>query len=244
MLAFAEMLKNLTPVKRMFSKESSFRKRFFERITDLLAIILSIYLALNIEGWAEKRIEHKRLIQYYQNLASEIEKDTVSLSQVIADAEKHIQTTGTHINLLRDYKPTLLDTITSLYRGMLSSEVFYSSQMISYQAMVLSGDLRLIEDLEVREELIELEEVYKSLKIYEELYLNFILNRLTTAFSESFDLLSMQLVNEKYYSQHNYRNLVAEFYAHNANRLNQYNEAMKKARETREVILNELHEKK
>jgi hypothetical protein len=124
MLAFPEMLKSLTPVKRVFSKGSSFRKHFLEKIGDLLAIILSIYLALSIEGWAEKRIEHKRLIHYYQNLVEEIEKDSISLAEASVDAEKHIETTRSHIRLLREYKPALQDTITSLYKGMLSSMLF------------------------------------------------------------------------------------------------------------------------
>ena len=67
MLAFPEILKSLTPIKKSLNKESSFRKHFLAKITDLLAIVISIYLALSIEGWAEKRNEHKRMLQYYEN---------------------------------------------------------------------------------------------------------------------------------------------------------------------------------
>jgi hypothetical protein len=116
--------------------------------------------------------------------------------------------------------------------------------MISYQAMVLSGDIKLIENMEVKEKLIELEEVYKSLKIYEDMYLDFISKELTKTFSDSFDLLDMKLINQQYYTQYTYRNLVAAFYSLNANRLEQYKKALIKARESREVIVNELHEKK
>ena len=37
MLAFPEMLKSLTPIKGAFSKGSSFRKHFFEKVADILA---------------------------------------------------------------------------------------------------------------------------------------------------------------------------------------------------------------
>ena len=240
MLAFPEMLKNLTPVRRLFSKESSFRKHFLEKLADLLAIVVSIYLALSIEGWAEKRIEHKKLLHYYHNLIDEIAKDTVSLHDALADAEKHLSSTESHIRLLRRYNPSKLDSVTGLFRGMLNSELFYESEMISYQAMILSGDIRLIENLRVKEQLIGLEGVYKSVKLYEDLYLDFITKDLTQAFSGNFDLIEMRLTNKEKYTTTEYRNLVVEFYSLNSSRVAQYQEAIKKARETLETIKNEL----
>jgi len=244
MLAFPEILKTLTPVKRFFSKGSASRKHFFERLTDLVTIILSIYLALTIEGWAEKRIEHKRLMQYYHNLRDEIAKDSVSLTEVIADAENHINSTKSHIGILRAYNSTLQDSVAGFFRGMLSSEVFYSSEMISYQAMVLSGDIRLIEDLKVKQKLIELEEAYKGLKIYEELYLTFITEDLTRAYAESFDLLDMKLIEEDNFTQTGYRNLVAEFLSLNLTRQQQYRASLKVARETLALFQQESGKKK
>lgn len=240
MLALSEILKNLTPIKRAFHKGSSFRKHVIERITDLLAIVLSIYLALNIEGWAEKRIEHKRLVQYYHSLAEEIAKDTLSLSEVLSDAEKHISSTELHIRLLRKYNLVLQDTVTGYFRKMLNSQLFYSSQMLSYQSMILSGDIRLIDNLKVRDKLIELEEMYKSLKIYEDMYLDFLLNKLTKVFSDGFDLMEMKLTDTDFYTRQTYRNLIVEFYSLNINRQDQYREALKKAVETRKIILNEI----
>ena len=47
MLAFPEMLKSLTPVKRMYlKKDPRSENTSLKRLDDLLAIILSIYLAL------------------------------------------------------------------------------------------------------------------------------------------------------------------------------------------------------
>jgi hypothetical protein len=240
MLALPEMLKKLVPFRNFFLKDSLSRKHIFERLTDLITIIISIYLALSIEGWAEKRTEHRRLEKYYHNLTSEIAKDTVSLTEVSVDAAKHIETAKTHIGLLRRYNSSDQDSVTGLFRSMLSSQVFYSSEMVSYQAMLLSGDIRLIENLEVRQKLIELEEVYKGLRIYEDLFLSFITNDLMKAFAESFDLIDMRLIDPENYSHTEYRNLVVKFLSLNTTRQQQYHEALKKARETLVVIQREL----
>jgi hypothetical protein len=112
--------------------------------------------------------------------------------------------------------------------------------MLSYQSMVLSGDIRLIDNLKVRDKLIELEEMYKSLKIYEDMYLDFLLNKLTKVFSDGFDLMEMKLTDTDFYTRQTYRNLIVEFYSLNINRQDQYREALKKAVETRKIILNEI----
>jgi hypothetical protein len=240
MLALPEMLKKLVPFRTFLSKSSLSRKHFLERLTDLITIIISIYLALSIEGWAEKRIEHRRVLKYYHNLASEIAKDTVSLREVSADAKQHIKTTLSHIKLLRAYNYSLQDSVTQLFRGMMSSQLFYSSEMITYQSMVLSGDIRLVENLEVRQKLIELEEVYKGLKIYEDLYLKFITEDLAKAFADNFDLIDMKLSNKESFKLKTYRNLVVEFLSYNSTRQQQYQVAVEKAKETLEVIEDEL----
>jgi hypothetical protein len=239
MLAFPEMLKS--SVKRVFSKRSGASKQFFEKGMDLLAIILSIYLALSIEGWAEKRNEHKKLLQYYENMTNELVKDTVSIARVIADAKMHMQSGERQLKLLKEYKPENQDTISNLFRRTLSSEIFGSSSMVSYQSMVVSGEIKLIEDLKVRAKLIELDEEYKSLKIWEDLYLDFFRKELMDAFFQSFDLLDMRMLDKEYYKKALYRNLVVKYYSFNMSRYEEAKKAMIQAKETYMLLLEALH---
>jgi hypothetical protein len=240
MLAFPEMLKSLTPIKSAFSKGSSFRKHFFEKVADILAIILSIYLAVNIEGWSEKRNEHKRLLQYYSNLVEEIERDTLSLTTAMKDAETHIKNAITHLELVKDYKPEVQDSVLGFLGRMMSSEIFSSSQMVTYKSMLVSGEIKLIDNIAVRDSLIELDEIYSNLKIYEDMYLEFIKKDLINTLRDNFDLSVNKLINEACFSQLQYRNMVAMFQGLNAGRLGQYKDALPKAKAAREVIIKEL----
>ncbi|MBN1789871.1 MAG: hypothetical protein JW830_05200 [Bacteroidales bacterium] len=240
MLAFPEMLKNLTPVRRLFSKGSSFRKHFLEKMADLLAIVVSIYLALSIEGWAEKRIEHKKLKQYYHNLISEIEKDTIALTDVIADAERHVTIERKHFKMISTYQPGLEDSVTSLFQGMVSSQLFGSSSMVSYQSMTLSGDIRLIENLEVRDKLIEQEEVYKGLKIWEDLYLDYFRNEVINRFFGSFNWLDNTLLDKQLYTSPEYAIMLVKSISFNENRAVEYKNALQKARTTHAILKKEL----
>ena len=244
MLAFPEILKSLTPIKKSLNKESSFRKHFLAKITDLLAIVISIYLALSIEGWAEKRNEHKRMLQYYENLISEIKKDTVSLVSVIADAKKHVSNSEKHLALLAHYTPELQDSVTRYLGKMMASQLFYSSDMITFKSLQTSGEIKLIDKLAVRDSLIKLDETYNTIKIYEDMYLKFIQNDLMGLIGSNFDLIENKLINKNCYRELGYRNHVALFRGINETRLAQYYSALPKARGTLKLIEQELAENK
>lgn len=240
MLAFPEMLKSLTPVKGVFKKGSSFRKHFFEKIGDLLAIILSIYLALSIEGWAEKRHEHKRLVQYYKNMINEIEEDTASLNIAIKDAEKHMSNSEKQFKLLKSYKPELMDSINSLLSTMTTGNIFYASSMITFKSMQMGGDIKLIESIELRDSLIKLDDKYINLRLHEDIYMDFIKGDLFKMIKENFNMMEGILFDEMYYAKPDYANLVYFFYSLNSTRLDLYRETLPKAISTLEMLKKEL----
>ncbi len=238
MLAFPEMLKS--PLKRMISKNTKISRQILEKLFDLIAIILSIYLALSIEGWAEKKNEHKKLIHYYENMSSELIKDTVSLSEIITFTQEQVNIVNGQLRMLKFYKSEYQDSIMSMYLNMLSSQIFSSSSMVSYQSMIVSGDIKLIEKLEARDKLIELDEEYKSLKLWEDLCMEFFRNGLMNSYFESFDMIDMKMLVKDYFTTPAYRNLVVKYYSLNKSRLDETKVALGKAKEVLAVLSKEL----
>ncbi len=238
MLAFSELLKS--PVKKIISKHPKTSKHILEKGFDLLAIVLSIYLALNLEGWAEKKNENKRLMHYYENMSIELIKDTVSLSEIVSYTQVQIDKVNEHIKMLKYYKQEYHDSISAMYQGMLAAQIFGSSSMVSYQSMIVSGDIKLIENLKVRDKLINLDEEYKALKMWEDLCMEFFRNGLMDSYFESFDLIEMRLLNANYFTTPTYRNLVVKFYSLNQSRLEETKVALEKARDVLAVLKLEM----
>jgi hypothetical protein len=238
MLAFPEMLK--PSVKKTITGERSTGKKILEKGFELLSIIVSIYLALSIEGWSEKRSDHKKMLYYYNNLAAEIALDTSSLDSALMNAQKHLSDTRVQIGMLRKYEPSMDDSLLVMYRGMASSMLFYSSQMLSYNTMVVSGDIKLIENIKVRNKLAELNEVYTGLRLHEDLYLKYLQEDIMKSFMINFDLINQKIITPGYFSGLYYRNLVAGFYVQNSGREQQYRSSLKIARETLALIKEEL----
>lgn len=211
-----------------------------EKLIDLIAIILSIYLALSIEGWAEKKNEQKKLIHYYRNISDELIKDTVSLSEIIIFTQKQLDVLYKQIDMLRFYKPEYQDSVISIYQNMLTSQIFSSSSMVSYQSMVVSGDIKLIEKLEIRDNLIELKEAYESLKLWEDLYMDFFRNELMNSYYESFDMMETKIIVKDYFTTPFFRNLVVKYYSFNKSRLEETKAALVKAKGVLAVLSKEL----
>jgi hypothetical protein len=226
MLAFSEILKSQMTKKK--KKHKSFGAKVLEKLTDIILIIVSVYIALLVEGWAEKRHEHKRLMQYYQSFTHEAKIDTSVLNEGIFNAKFHISNCNKIIKFLKKDKPDA-DSIKYYFSRMYGAILFGNSNMISYKSMITSGDMGLIEDLEMRRLLVELDESYYGIKLEEEIIMKYITNDLTNYYAVNFDLLKQKPLNPRYYMQIKFKNLIIFYLGQNQSRLEKYNTSFKLA---------------
>jgi hypothetical protein len=233
MLAFSEILKSQMSKKN--KQHRSISSQLIEKLMDIVLIIVSVYIALTVEGWAEKRHEHKRLLQYYQGFNNEIKTDTAELRIEIKDARFHIDNCKRLIKLLKS-KDVSEDTIRKLFSKVSNSNLFGNSGMISYKSMVTSGDMRLMEDLEMRRSMVLLDETYFSIKLIEELYLKFITGDLVNYANTNFDLTNGEPINKDYYKLVEFKNLIINFMGVNESRLRTYEQSIMAAKKALKLI--------
>jgi hypothetical protein len=138
----------------------------------------------------------------------------------------------------------MLDTITGMFTGMLSSKIFYKSTLVSFQSMVMSGDVKLIGNFAVRDSLVSLDEIYNGLMLWEDIYMDYFRNDIIPYAQKNFDMLEGKPLSNEYCKTVEYRNLVVFFHSLNQGRLEQYQEVLKKAREAMVIIQQELDKKK
>jgi hypothetical protein len=235
MLAFSEILKSQFHKGK---KIKNIRHQIIEKLLDIVLIIISVYIALFVESWAERQHDNERLHQYYKNFESEVQKDIEDLKFVYADAEKHIATYKTHVRFIKQGGPR--DSLLRYLGKLANANLFLNSNMLSYKSMMASGDIRLIENLKVREALLSLEMTYEGLKVQEEIYLEFVKNTLTKYLSDNFDLLNGKPLNPEFFKLPSYANIVVMSNGLNESRLDRYKEAVAKAQKTLEIIKQEI----
>lgn len=235
MLAFSEIIKSRMPKKQKKKKGSRFN--LLEKFLEIVLIILSVYIALVFEGWSERRKDHERLMQYYSNFITELNRDIQDLKDEQKDAENHVNNCKKHIQLLTsDGSP---DSIKVQLLKMNESVFFLSSKMLSYKSMVESGDLKLIENIEVRKALVEMEEAFLGVKVREDMYLNLCTKDMIDYFKSNFDMIKGRPFKEDFYKSIDYRNLVILFRNHNVARLEEYKNAITTLTKTLGIIKQE-----
>jgi hypothetical protein len=239
MLAFSEILKSRMPKKDHESK--GFRHELAEKILDIVLIIISVYIALFVESWAERRHDRVRLYQYYENFTTEIRQDITDLKSEQQDASSHMQNCKKQLEFIANNGSP--DSIMKYLSKMFNSSLFASSKMLSYKSMVASGDLKLVEKLPVREALAELESAYLGIKIEEDIYLAFMNTKLTNLLENEFDLAANKPLDPLFYKKVKYKNIVVEYEGLNAARYNQYVDALKIASNTLKIIEDEIKNK-
>lgn len=238
MLAFSEIL------KRQFHKGrrgKNIRNQIIEKFIDIILIVVSVYIALLVENWAQRRHDKERLHQYYNDFVTEIQKDIDDLKSVTADAEKHITNFKNHVKFIKQGGPA--DSILNYFIMSRSVNFFINSSLLSYKSMMASGDIKLVENLKVREALLDLDMKYSGLKIQEEIYLDFISKELRKFYSDNFDLLSGNPLKSDFYKQSGYRNIVVISLGMNQARLKSYKDALEKAKKTLEILKKEQENK-
>lgn len=235
MLAFSEILKSQFHKGK---KIKNLRNQIIEKLLDIILIIISVYIALFVESWAERRHDQERLHQYYKNFISEVQKDIDDLKFVSADAEKHLANYKTHVTLIKQEGPR--DSLLRYLGKLANASLFLNSNMLSYKSMMESGDIRLIENLKVREAMLSLEMTYGGLKVEEDIYLEFVKNTLTKYLSDNFDLLNGKPLNPEFFKLPSYANIVVMSNGLNQARLEKYREAVDKAQKTLEILKQQM----
>ncbi len=119
------------------------------------------------------------------------------------------------LGMLQHYNAGYKDSISAYMGKTVSVDLFSQSEMLSYKSMVLSGDIKLIKILKVKEKFTELESKYAAIKLHED----FIQNDYTKLLNENFDLLSQsKLIKPDLYTDVKFKNKIVFYYALNKQR--------------------------
>ncbi|MEM8584861.1 MAG: hypothetical protein AAGF87_11355 [Bacteroidota bacterium] len=116
---------------------------------EILIVILGISIAFTLNSWKEKSANNQLRNQYLGALQSEIEDESEeldSLGQFMSDRSQLIGFMG--YSLLNPQLPGR-DSVLGLLFEVAEGPIYHETD-VTYQTLVNSGDLRLIDDLDLR----------------------------------------------------------------------------------------------
>lgn len=135
------------------------KKSFARYLIELVIVIVGVTIAFWLNTKAETSKENMILSNYYNELLSDLDDDRNTLNQSIRRNELKLTDMITALQLYQNKEPSR-DSIFK-YSKLVGNYNFFDPQDITYRSMISSGDLKLINDFQLKRKLVSLYDTYK-----------------------------------------------------------------------------------
>ncbi len=132
-------------------------------IGEIVLVVIGILIALTVNSWNDKRIKNKKEAFYLEGISNDLHKQMLALESGISTENYFIEAS---INVLKNYGENgSFDCIDEVYNDLNVLIVRSGVTKISatYDELVSTGDINLIQDDVLRAEIIE---YYRDLDIF------------------------------------------------------------------------------
>lgn len=133
---------------------------------EISIVVISILLAFSLNNWKENRNDKSQKRQYIENLIIDVEQEIKQLNEKQNKVETRIQNIRTIIPFLGT-NALNRDTI-GIKLFMAAASIDFNPENTTYQTLINSGDMKLIDDFNLRRDIEEHYAFHKTvLKNYE-----------------------------------------------------------------------------
>ena len=138
------------------------KKKLSYALGEILIVIIGISLAFAMNKWGEERANKVQKEQYLQSLKQDIKEDKAQLENNIIEINKKVDISTDLLPLLNTNKPEKNTKLRGIYQ--LAQLTNFTPKDFTYQALVNSGDLKLLDDLELKKAIEKHYSHYKAIK--------------------------------------------------------------------------------
>lgn len=132
---------------------------------EILIVIIGITIAFSLNKCAENSKDKTQKLQYLTSIKNDIESDKITLKDNIKTLEDKIKSTNEIITKLNTNAPDKMSVSGKIFN--IVSLVNFTPNDNTYQALVNSGDFKLIDDFELKT---AIEKHYATYKIMSQSY--------------------------------------------------------------------------
>ncbi len=125
-------------------------------VRELLIIVVGILLALQVDTWNQARVDRRTAASYLERLENDLRSDSSRLASLRDFSEFSLRVANGVLTMTDATSPP--DSL-GLFIGAARGVEFFEPRVASYQDMVNTGQLGLIDSVELRDLLIQYHEV-------------------------------------------------------------------------------------
>ena len=126
---------------------------------EIILVVIGILIALSINNWNQNRIVQKEEIKYYKNIKRQLTEDKDVINANINFNQFYYKEYQFAIEIIENDDRSNLDSLAIISINLLEYSDFHQ-ETNTYQALVNSGEIKIINNQEIIEGLQRLEEIY------------------------------------------------------------------------------------
>jgi hypothetical protein len=115
---------------------------------EILIVIIGITIAFSMNKCANDAQNESQKQQYLINLKNDVTADKSRLEEIVVELERKIETANRILPILNSGQPDKIKIIGDIFS--IATIANFSAKDITYQTLINSGDLKLIDDFDLK----------------------------------------------------------------------------------------------
>lgn len=153
------MLKIFRNTRKQLLSENKTGKYIKYAIGEIVLVVIGILIALSINNWSQEKTNRTEELNYYKNIKRQLKEDKGAISGNIKDNNDYLQQNKYAIHIIEKNDRSEIDSLAQITINLQDFSDFHRQSNI-YQAMVNSGEIKLLKNQQIIKGLQHLEETY------------------------------------------------------------------------------------
>ena len=194
------MLKIFRNIRKQLLSENKTIKYLKYAIGEIVLVVIGILIALNINNWNQEKTNRNQELNYYKNIKIQLNEDKYGIEGSVYYNSSFLEQFKYAIMIIEKNDRESKDSLAKIALNLPKFSDFHRQSNI-YQAMVNSGEIKLLKNQKIIEKLQHLEETYIYMNKLEDTHSQVSLSFAVPNIVSSIRVFNMKVENlEKLYS--------------------------------------------
>jgi len=200
-------MKLFRSLRQNLIKEGNMKRYFIYAVGEILLVMIGISLAFQVSNWDDTRIRNNAEIRFYENIKEQIIDDKELIAGQI-DYNNHYMAQFKYANeIIETNDRSKLDTLGIIVRHLTQYSDFDKEGNI-YESMVNSGEVKLLQNIEIVNGIRELEEIYNYVNRMENIHYDAMMKHVVIAINPVITFTTNEIKKPDAVFTYEFQNLV------------------------------------
>lgn len=200
------MIKIFRNIRKTLLNEGKTRQYLKYAVGEIILVVIGILIALQINNWNGKRIEKTEEQNYYQNIKRQLNEDKKAIVINIDYNHSFLVQFEQAIAIIEQNDRSQSKTLAKISLNLIEFSDFHRQGNI-YEAMVNSGEIKLLKNQQIIEDLQQLEEKYIYINKLEDTHSQAVIEFVVPSIMGSLNVNNAQVENEEKLFSFEFQNL-------------------------------------